>query len=132
MANSGFPHHTIASLRQVGMMGLTPLHMKISYMLTVTSSWSRCSLGSPHTHTSARNLLSMHSGSNRGVSAVIWRLRACKHNKMLIGKMYPYCGVAHPLYGVRLRFLFLVVDDELDATVAGVAVASASCRCWFC
>ena len=38
VANSGFPHHTIASLRQVGMMGLTPLHMKISYMLTVTSS----------------------------------------------------------------------------------------------
>ena len=34
-------------------------------MLTVTSSWSRCSLGSPHTHTSARNLLNMQSGSPR-------------------------------------------------------------------
>ena len=28
VANSGFPHHTRASLRQVGMMGLTPLQNK--------------------------------------------------------------------------------------------------------
>ena len=34
-----------------------PLHMKISNMLTVTSSVSRCRLGSPHTRTSVRNLL---------------------------------------------------------------------------
>ena len=30
VANSGFPHHTVASLRQVGMMGLTPLRCKTS------------------------------------------------------------------------------------------------------
>ena len=28
MSSSAFPHHTIASLRQVGMMGLTPLRFE--------------------------------------------------------------------------------------------------------
>ena len=30
MISSPFPHHTIASLRQVGMMGLTPLRFELN------------------------------------------------------------------------------------------------------
>ena len=50
VADSGFPHHTIASLRQVGMMGLTPLQ-RMSKSAHGLKLKSRCSLGSPHTHT---------------------------------------------------------------------------------
>ena len=48
MISSPFPHHTVASLRQVGMMSLTPLHFALS---TVKTLWYRAG----HTHTHADN-----------------------------------------------------------------------------
>jgi hypothetical protein len=47
MIRSPFPHHTIASLRQVGMMGLTPLPLETGNW----KIWSFTSVQMVHTHT---------------------------------------------------------------------------------
>ena len=126
MADSGFPHHTIASLRQVGMMGLTPLQ-RMSRSALGLKLKSRCSLGSPHTLTSARNLF-MHRGRLGRSELSSGGCTLASAAKRELACIAVACWVLAS-YGVRLLFLFLVEEVALDVDADAVIVAFAKPVC---
>ena len=80
-------------------------------------------------HTMAREIFSLHSESpraSRGCHLKAVRLQAQQHVNW---QKVPWHGISKPCYGVRLLFLFLVIEVVLESVAVDVTFAAASCRC---